>query len=162
MERRDKKKSNDGFVIEDDGTIVRTPDLERKEKLLGKSGAIVQWFKNNDIIYNIDEDGDFYFKYQQHNFYILNQGDDKLFLHVILPNIWSIDNEDERADVLIVANELNTECKVLKAFVTSNDIILSVEMFMDSTPNVEDYMKRILDILISGRELFSQKMHELQ
>ena len=124
MERRDKKKSNDGFVIEDDGTIVRTPDLERKEKLLGKSG--------------------------------------ELFLHVILPNIWSIDNEDERADVLIVANELNTECKVLKAFVTSNDIILSVEMFMDSTPNVEDYMKRILDILISGRELFSQKMHELQ
>lgn len=121
-----------------------------------------QWFKNNGIIYNIDEDGDLHFKYQTCNFYILNPKDDKLFLHIILPNIWSIDDEDERARALQVANDLNKNRKALKVFITQSNTILTVEMFIDSTPDVEDFMERILDILISGRQLFFQKMHEQQ
>jgi hypothetical protein len=121
-----------------------------------------QWFKNVGIIYNIDEDGDLHFKYQTCNFYILNPKNDTNFLHIILPNIWSIDSEEERANALKVANELNMNRKALKVFITESNTILTVEMFIDSTPDVEDFMERILDILISGRTLFAQKMHELQ
>lgn len=121
-----------------------------------------QWFKANGIIYNIDDDGDLHFKYQMCNFYILNPKDDKMFLHIILPNIWSIDSEEERANALKVANNLNMNRKALKVFITESNTILTVEMFIDSTPDVEDFLERILDILIQGRQLFAQKMHELQ
>ena len=121
-----------------------------------------QWFKNNGIIYNIDEDGDQHFKSQTCNFYILNPKEDTMFLHIILPNIWSIDSEEERANAMQVANELNMNRKALKVFITPSNTILTVEMFIDSTPDVEDFMERILDILITGRQLFAQKMHELQ
>ena len=121
-----------------------------------------QWFKNNGIIYNIDEDGDLHFKYQTCNFYILNPKEDTMFLHIILPNIWSIDSEEERANAMQVANELNMNRKALKVFITQSNTILTVVMFIDSTPDVEDFMERILDILITGRQLFAQKMHELQ
>ncbi|MBP5386990.1 MAG: hypothetical protein J6Y97_06350, partial [Prevotella sp.] len=84
------------------------------------------------------------------------------FLHIILPNLWSIDSEEERENALKVANDLNMNRKALKVFITETNTILTVEMFIDSTPDVEDFMERILDILISGRSLFFQKMHELQ
>ena len=120
-----------------------------------------QWFKNNGIIYNIDEDGDLHFKYQTCNFYILNPKDDTLFLHIILPNIWSIDSEEERTNALIVANKLNMQRKALKVFITQESTILTVEMFIDNTPDVEDFMERILNILIQGREGFAEGMREL-
>ena len=121
-----------------------------------------KWFSENGIIYNIDDDGDLHFKYQMRNFYILDPHDDKQFLQVMLPNIWSIDDEKERADALQVANMLNMKRKALKVFITKTNTVLTVEMFIDNTPDVEDFMERILDILIEGRSLFAQEMHKLR
>ena len=121
-----------------------------------------QWFRESGIKHNIDDDGDLHFKYQTCNFYILNPKNDTNFLHVILPNIWPIESEEERDNALKVANKLNMTRKALKVLITPSNTILTVEMFIDNTPDVEDFMERILDILISGRSLFFQKMHELQ
>lgn len=117
-----------------------------------------RWFSENGIIYNIDEDGDLHFRYQMCNFYIINPHDDKQFLQVMLPNIWSIEDEKERTDALQVANMLNMKRKALKVFITSTNTVLTVEMFIDNTPDVEDFMERVLDLLIQGRTLFAQEM----
>ena len=92
------------------------------------------------------------------NFYIINPHDDKQFLQVMLPNIWSIEDEKERTDALQVANMLNMKRKALKVFITSTNTVLTVEMFIDNTPDVEDFMERVLDLLIQGRTLFAQEM----
>ncbi len=120
-----------------------------------------KWLSENGLIYNVDEDGDLHFKYQMCNFYIMNPHNDKLFLQVMLPNIWSIDSEEERTNALIVANKLNMQRKALKVFITQESTILTVEMFIDNTPDVEDFMERILNILIQGREGFAEGMREL-
>ena len=120
-----------------------------------------KWLSENGLIYNVDEDEDLHFKYQMCNFYIMNPHNDKLFLQVMLPNIWSIDSEEERTNALIVANKLNMQRKALKVFITQESTILTVEMFIDNTPDVEDFMERILNILIQGREGFAEGMREL-
>ena len=121
-----------------------------------------KWFSENGIIYNIDEDGDLHFKYQMCNFYIVDPHGDKQFLQVMLPNIWSIEDEKERTDALQVANMLNMKRKALKIFITSSNTVLTVEMFIDNTPDVEDFMERVLDILIQGRTMFAQEMRNLR
>ncbi len=120
-----------------------------------------QWLTDNGLIHNIDEDGDLHFKYQMCNFFILNPQEDDQFLHIILPNIWSIESEEERMNALKVANELNMGRKVLKVVVGESNTTLTVEMFIDQTPDVEDFMERLLDILIEGRQLFAKRMHDL-
>jgi len=121
-----------------------------------------QWFKANGIIYHIDKDSDLVFKYQTCSFYIINPKSDKQYLNIVLPSIWSIDSDEERADALKVANDLNMNRKALKVFVGPESVHLTVEMFIDNTPDVEDFMERLLDILVGGRMLFYQKMHELR
>lgn len=120
-----------------------------------------QWLTENGLIHNIDDDGDLHFKYQMCNFFILNPNGDEQFLHIILPNIWTIESEEERATALRVANELNLNRKVLKVVIGESNTTLTVEVFIDKTPDVEDFMERLLDILIEGRRLFFQRMHEL-
>lgn len=119
-----------------------------------------QWLTQNGLIHNIDEDGDLHFKYQMCNFYIINPKQDTQYLQILLPNIWSFDSDEERIMAMQVANELNMNCKVLKVFVTQRDTILSAEMLIDQTPDVEDFMERLLDILIQGRQLFFQEMNK--
>jgi len=119
-----------------------------------------QWLTQNGLIHNIDEDGDLHFKYQMCNFYIINPKQDTQYLQILLPNIWSFDSDEERIMAMQVANELNMNRKVLKVFVTQRDTILSAEMLIDQTPDVEDFMERLLDILIQGRQLFFQEMNK--
>ena len=120
------------------------------------------WFKVNGLIYNIDNDDDLHFKYKTCNFFILNPKEDAQFLHIILPNIWAINSPEEYADALEVANELNAGRKALKVFLTRTNTFLSIEMFIDKTPDVEDFMERLLDILIEGRQMFVQEMYSRQ
>lgn len=125
-------------------------------------GLYENWLKNNGLIYDFDNDGDLHFKYQMCNFYILNPKTDSQFLHIILPNIWNIESHEERINALEVANKLNMGRKALKAFLTDSNVFLSVEMFIDNTPDIEDFMERLLDILIEGRQIFAQEMHQKQ
>ena len=121
-----------------------------------------KWFQENGLKCEIDDEGDLHFKYQLCNFYILNPKADTQFLHIILPNIWAIESDEERSKALAVANKLNMSRKALKVFVTDKSVFLTVEMFIDKTPDVEDFMERLLDILIDGRQLFALEMRNLQ
>ena len=125
-------------------------------------GLFKKWFTDNGIIFNIDDDGDLHFKYQMCDFYILDSKDDQQFLEVMLPHIWQIDNEEELFKANSIANKLNRQRKALKVFTTDTNTILTVEMVLDKTPDVDDFMERILDILIQGRLSFAEEMRALQ
>ena len=135
--------------------------MTQKNIMDNKYEIFTEWFTNNGIKYDIDEDGDLHFIYQMRNFFILDPKDDENFLEVMLPNIWSISDEEERIRVHSVANKLNRQCKALKVFTTKSNTILTVEMFLDKNPDLDDFMERILGILLRGRQMFADDMRSI-
>jgi hypothetical protein len=89
-----------------------------------------------------------HFKYQGMNFFCEEDHRDQAFFRLIMPNIYKITDDRER--VLEACNKLTADMKVLKAFVEEDSVWLSIEMFLDSSPEIEDFMERCLDILIEG------------
>ena len=96
------------------------------------------------------------FKYQGGGFIIPYHKNDKQFCQIIMPNIYEV-NFLNKAKAFDAINKLNIENKCLKAIIVKDSSIwLSVELFMDSTPNLEDFMDRYLDLLLQSRmELYS-------
>lgn len=62
--------------------------------------------------------------------------------------------------VLEAVNELNTMIKVVKAFVVRNSVWLSTESLLDGTPQLDDIVPRLLDILFHARLKFAQLIEE--
>ncbi len=120
-----------------------------------------RWLAENGLIHHSDDHGNIVFKYQGLTLVIVNPGDDKLFLQIVLPNIYDFSNEEERQKALIVANILSIQRKAIKANVFDDSVNLNVEMFVDTTPDVEDFMERVLDILVQGRLFFYNQLEKL-
>jgi hypothetical protein len=94
-----------------------------------------------------------YFKNQGLAFLIHWDEEDRSFLRICLPGIFSSD-ENNRNDVLEVLNKINYERKVVKGILVDDDVWVSTEQLLDSTPNYEDIIPRTLDMLIEARDRF--------
>ena len=106
----------------------------------------------------VDEDGDLHFKYEGHHFFFCNNGDDEQFFRIIMPNIYDL--EDNRTRVLEAINKVTSEMKVLKSFLVEDHLWLSIEMFVSSTPNVEEYIVRCLDIMMEARKRIAAEIFD--
>ena len=67
-----------------------------------------------------------------------------------MPNIYEL--EDNRVKVLEACNTITRDYKVVKAYLVKDRLWLSIEMFVDSTPEVGDFFERCCRILISAYE----------
>lgn len=97
----------------------------------------------------VDQDGDIHFRCQGLHLYCTNSGKDQQYLRLLLPNIYQVENN--RTKVLEVSNQLSKEYKVLKSFLVDDSLWLAIEIFIDSTPEVGDFMGRCINILTSAR-----------
>jgi hypothetical protein len=112
---------------------------------------VKEYLADQGYRYEIDSDGDLHFRAEGVNLYCTDSGDDEQYFRIIMPNIYTIENNREK--VLEAVNRLSREYKVLKAFVTPQDNLwLSIEMFIDSTPEVGEFMKRCINILLAARK----------
>ena len=100
--------------------------------------------------YDIDGDGDLHFKAEGVNLYCTDNGEDNQFFRIIMPNIYQLENNREK--VLEAVNKITREWKVLKAYLVEDRLWLSIEMFVDSTPDVGDFMPRCIKILLGARK----------
>ena len=71
-----------------------------------------------------------------------------------MPNIYEV--EDNRVKVLEAANRVTSEYKVLKAYLSGDRLWLAIEMFVDSTPEVGEFMQRCIGIMLAGRKDIAQ------
>ena len=83
---------------------------------------------------------------------------DPIFLRVIMPNIYDVN--DNRDKVMEAINALNAEIKAVKGFVVRDSVWVSIEMFIDSSPEVEDFIERCLNILIAGGRKFHEELNK--
>lgn len=108
-----------------------------------------------------DKDDDIYFKYQGMTVCIDSYADDSEFLRVMIPNIWSIDSEDERELALRSANDVNFRLKAVKIFVHSgDDVHVSIEFFAPDPDAGIAVLHRCFSILYSAVNHFREGMHK--
>lgn len=123
---------------------------------MNASNFVENWLKDQGFRCKRDEDGDLSFRYEGVNMYCTNDDDDKQFLRIIMPAIYQVDGD--RLKVLEGINTICREIKAIKAFLVDDHLWLAIEMFIDSTPDVDDFIERCLDILIAGRNQIAQEI----
>lgn len=101
------------------------------------------------------------FNYQGRWFIIIDDTKDELYLQILMPGIYTLNSLTEEYKVLKALNNVNNEIKAIKACLHDNVVWLHIEMFIDKTPNIEDYFIRLLDILMRGQMCFAEKMRSL-
>jgi hypothetical protein len=95
----------------------------------------------------------FYFRYQMRNFFIEYDEDDDQYLRIIMPGIYEA-NEDNLLEVLQACNEVDQSRKVIKCYVSDEDVDLAAELLVDETPILGDIVPRALGMLLGGQETF--------
>ena len=71
------------------------------------------WLNSQGFRCNLDDDGDAVFKYQGANMYVSVDKNDPLFLKIVMPGIYDVENDYAKA--LEAVNKVTTRLKVAKA-----------------------------------------------
>lgn len=123
---------------------------------MNASDLVENWLKEQGFKNERDDDGDLRFKYQGVNLFCCKDDNDQQFLRIIMPGIYQIDGD--RTKVLEAINTICCDLKAIKAFIVQDHLWLAIEMFIDSTPDIDDFIERCLDILIAGRQRIAQEI----
>lgn len=115
---------------------------------MNASDYLENWLKNQGFRSHRDDDGDLIFKYEGLTMYSNKDENDKSFLRIVLPQIYKVDGN--RTKVLEAINTISRDIKAVKAFLVDDSLFLSIEMFIDSTPDIDDFVERCLDILVKS------------
>ena len=107
-----------------------------------------------------EEDFGIYFRYQMLTFLIRWDEEDAFFLSISLPAIFNTD-ENNRADALEAINAINLERKVVKSVIYNDEVCISTEQLLDSTPKYEDIMPRTLHMLLQARDAFYEYLRKM-
>lgn len=118
---------------------------------------VENWLKEQGFRCERDDDGDIRFRYQGVGMFCCKDRDNG-FLRIIMPGIYDVNGNRER--VLEAINTIARELKVIKAFLVNDSLWLSIEMFIDSTANIDNFIERCLDIMITGRNRIAQEILE--
>lgn len=120
---------------------------------------VKDWLATQGFKYNVDADGDVQFKYQTIPMYVLADPNDPLFLRIVISNIYDV-NDDNRSKVYEALNGVNAGIKAIKAFCQEDNVFLAIEMYIDSEPDINDYIERCLDILVASLKKFADLIRE--
>lgn len=117
---------------------------------------VMEYLGQEGYRYKVDEDGDICFKYEGLNMIVSLQERDRDYFRIMMPCIYQL--EDNRIKVLEAINEVCKSLKAIKAFLVEDYLWIAIEMFTDSTPELEDFMPRCMQILKTGREMLAEEI----
>ena len=123
---------------------------------MNASDLVENWLKSQGFRSERDSDGDLRFRYEGVNLFCCKDDNDKQFLRIIMPGIYKVDGD--RTRVLEAINTISRDIKAIKAFLVNDSLWLSIEMFIDSTPDIDDFIERCLDIMIAGRQRIAKEI----
>ena len=119
------------------------------------------WLADNGVKFE-EKDYGLTFKYQGGYFIIGKNANDLQYFNLIMPGIYDFADHPEmpRIKVLEALNKINAQYKVVKAVCDFFNDSATTEIFIDSTPDVEDFMERLLNICHQARLEFFQFLRE--
>lgn len=129
-----------------------------KNKAMKTSEFVFDYLKEQGLVPKYNDQGNIAFKYQMRSFLFFNNDNDEQFFQLTMPSIFEV-TDDNRMAVMEAMNEVNDTKKVVKLTVPkSNRVWASAEIMMDSTPELDDLIPRLLNILLSAQQDFYKIM----
>lgn len=122
----------------------------KNSEIMSTEDLVKEYLSTEGYRFDVDGDGDIHFKFEGINLFFTVDKNDQHFFRLIMPNIYTLENN--RVKVLEAVNTVTRDMKVLKAFLVDDRLWLSVEIFIDSTPELEDFFPRCMGLLKAGRE----------
>lgn len=133
----------------------RTPEPSMSSKA---DIMMLEFLKRQGLVPNVDEEGGYiYFKYQMLDFAYRSSGSDQNFISVMLPWIFEYE-EEQRGVVLEAINKMNLLLKTAKFFTIDGDVYITAEGVLDTTPNLDSFVPRMIDLLLAAREEFYKEL----
>lgn len=120
----------------------------------------LEFLESQEIEGKIDSDGDVQFKYEDRSYFIEVDATDTEFFRLVLPNIWPIEDEKERIQVLRAMDFANNQVKVAKIYMVKDNVWVGVEVFRDDIDDYEAYFERSLQVIDRCIDYFVDKMEE--
>lgn len=106
---------------------------------------VKEYLEYEGFRYKQDELGNIHFQFKGLNLFCVNDEKDSSYLQIMIPNV--IDVEENRIKGLEVANRITRDTKILKAILLEDRLWLSIELLLDSSPNIGDFFLRCVEIL---------------
>ena len=108
-----------------------------------------KWLNVQGLHYECDEDGYLYFRYYGFQLYCCSKDDEPMLLRIEMPNIYMVKNN--RVEVLEAANTISAEYSVVKMFLIEDYLYISLDLLIDDSTCIEDYVERYLNKMIMAR-----------
>ena len=119
---------------------------------------MLDFLKRQGLVPNVDaEAGYIFFKYQMLDFAYRSSGTDQNFISIVLPWIKEFE-EEQRGMVLEAVNKMNIMLKTAKFFVTKDDVCVCAEGVLDTTPDLDSFVPRLIELLLNSREEFYKEL----
>lgn len=110
----------------------------------------------------IDSDGDVQFKAEGKTYFINVVEDDPTYFRVVLANIWPIESEEERHQVLIAMDYSNAKAKVTKSYMVKDNVWVGIEIFLPRPEDFSAVFPRCMSALNHGTAHYVTRMREQQ
>ena len=117
------------------------------------SELMMQFLKKEGLMPEVMDNNNIIFKYQMRTFMYVENDEDASFFQLMMPAIYDV-TDDNRDAVLVAANNITKGYKIVKCVVMDNDVWLSAETLLGSSPQLEDIVPRFLELLINVQQAF--------
>lgn len=117
------------------------------------SEMMFEYLKEQGLVPRYNDNGNIAFKYQMRNFLFFVDDNDSAFFNLTLPCIYDV-TDDNRMAVFEAMNQVNENTKVVKLTIANDSVWCATEIMMDTTPELDDLVPRLLGILLTSRDKF--------
>ena len=117
------------------------------------SEMVFNYLKSQGLQPEYDDRNNIWFKYQMRNFLYFNNDEDTQFINLTMPRIYDV-TDDNRMAVFEAINEVNETTKVVKLTIAGDSVWCATEIMMDSTPELDDLLPRLIKILMTSQDQF--------
>ena len=102
-----------------------------------------------------DESFGISFRHQMKNYLFIDNDEDSSFFQLVMPGIIDV-NDENRTRVYRAMDTTNASVKVAKASIFNDQVWISFEIMIDSTPVLGDIVPRALGILQHAYDVFGK------
>jgi hypothetical protein len=117
------------------------------------SEMVFNYLKSQGLMPEFDDRNNIIFKYQMRTFLYFNNDEDEQFFNLTMPRIYDV-TDDNRMAVFEAINQVNETTKVVKLTIAGDSVWCATEIMLDSTPEMDDLMPRMLGILMNSQQKF--------
>lgn len=131
--------------------------LIKSEKVMK---AVKKWLSEEGYKCNVDDDGDFYFKYQGKHILFIKDDDDPKYYRLVMPSIYDIEEETELYRIEDICNDVTSKIKCIKAYVKQNNSVwLAIGFFLDPENfYLDSFFRTYLDIMVEAYYSIASKI----